>query len=313
MPKSVVRLQLDGDGVVWSGTDHDIAVKSNMEPGLFLSQELPKISGLSEIQLFGSIRNAQLIELLYFLRQRGGLPDEMSIRLGSPAACPKDIEPKRALQELWKRDIIEGPGFRWVDLSQREFTSYALIAAMVRNNWRPNDSCRAIIPYHPAWPAISFIPSIDVNAACMLLCVITDPRWFVQDFRPNRVNKLYQYLGVTPRNLKFIDGQDVSPERHYERCSIVIRSWASRVDGVKIDSADSFLQRICRGGEAWSRGMLLACKAFIRFVREVWLSELSPHRKMFDPDMFFKANAESKAYRRHYSRVRKRTAGDTCT
>lgn len=311
MSKSVVRLQLDHDGTVWVGTDHDVAVHSGVTPGVFLALELKKIQELSEIQLFGSIRNASLIELLYLTRLRGGLPDDMPIRLGSPAGGRLNATCPELLQTLWRQDLIEGPGFRWINMSQCEYSSYALITNLVNNNWQVNDACRKIIRYHPAWPALSFIPTLDIDSACVLVAVIVDPRWFIQPFRPNRIGKLCNFLGLTPRNMTFIDGKTTIPDKNFERCSIIMQTWAK--DPTSEDGEITFLHRIFRDDDSWSRGMLSACKRFVRFIREVWLSELLRHKKLFDPDMFFKGDGEAARYRTHYAAARKRTARDTCT
>jgi len=196
-------------------------------------------------------------------------------------------------------------------LSQSEFSAYALIAAMIRSNWKPNDTSRTILKYHPAWPALSFLPALNIDAACRWVSVLVDPRWFVQDFRPNRINKLCSFLGLTPRNMSVLDGSKVEPTQHLERCSLTLKAWVGSSSAADESVPAGFLNRTFRNGDSWSAGMLAASKRFVRFVREVWLSELS-QRKMFDPSMFFKTDAESNAYIAHCATVRKRTARDTC-
>jgi hypothetical protein len=311
MSRGVLRLQSDYNGGLWYGNDHDVAVPSGMTAEEFLETGLP--SDLKELQLVGSVCNARLIEQLYMARQRGdlGLPRDLPIRLGSPSGCAAGSSCEDALRALWQRDMVEGPACRWVNLSQREYTSYALLSALLANDWEPNDTCRTIIRYHPAWLALSFIPTLNVDAACVLLGLIIDPRWFVHEFRPNRINRLCRYLGLTPANLKFLTTKLAEPDHRLSNCKVVIKTWAGDLSPVNAVGASGFLHLGLLRNPG-SKGLLNACKRFIRFVREVWLNELSLQKKLFDPDMFFKSSAVADAYYGHQVVTRKRSSSDTC-
>ena len=86
MSRNVLRLQMSHDATLWYGTDRNMALPSPLSVAEFLDVEF--LGDRSEIQLFGSIRNASLVESLYTAKQRGELPADLPIRLGSPAGCP---------------------------------------------------------------------------------------------------------------------------------------------------------------------------------------------------------------------------------
>jgi hypothetical protein len=237
------------------------------------------------------------------LRQRRELPDGQRIRLTAPTARGRSLDPTDVLSKLWYAGASGRPNGQWVEFSGREYAAYALLNVMRRNGWRSCERARRILQYHPAWLAFSFVPRIDVDACCRLACLIIDPRWFVHPVRPNRLTKLYNYLGITPKNARVYGNRhlNVSPDRHHDRFKVICEAWLMPCEGGARDMDDprEFLSRVLCFAESPHRGLAAAAKRFAAFVHGVWWQGLVPDRLLFDPEMFFPRTDEVEAYREH--------------
>jgi hypothetical protein len=300
----VLRIHQAEDGRLWTGDDRRVAVDSGKDLEEFVAGET--LQKYSRVRLLGTPGNAALVERLHTLRKKAGLPEGHSIQIGSPAICREPEEPAAALRAMWHSTVTQGVGGRWVELEDKDYSTYALVAELKRNGWEPNDKVRQILRYHPAWPALSFILGLDIRAASILIGKIIDPRWFAHSSRPNRTSKLYQYLGLTPKNAEHLIFEIGEPGRNFEHCKLVFSVWSKTWSEPDLAVPHRFLHRILRSSETAVRGFLCANKKFIRFVKEVWLHELSANRKLFDPELFFRQREEAAAYETHRSRLLKR-------
>lgn len=300
----VLRIHQAKDGRLWTGDDRRVATDSGEGLEEFMAGET--LQQYSRVRLLGTPGNAALVERLHTLRKKAGLPEGHSVQIGSPAICRNPEEPTEALRAMWHSTVNQGVGERWVELEDKDYSTYALVAELKRNDWKPNDKVRQILQYHPAWPALSFIPGIDIDSAGILIGKIIDPRWFTHPLRPNRTSKLYQYLGLTPKNAEHLIYETDEPDRNFEHCRLVFAVWSETWAAPDLVVPHRFLHRILRSSETAVRGFLSANKKFIRFVKEVWLHELSANRKLFDPELFFRYSEEAEAYEAHRSRLLKR-------
>jgi hypothetical protein len=268
-----------------------------MNVDTFMSEAATELA--DTVQLMGCAENAGLIEKLYDAHRRKVLPTWQRIELASPATCPDPQDPLVALASMWETANVEGTCGRLVTAGTAEYMTYAIIAELERNDWDLNAKVREIVKYHPAWPVLSFITTCDVDQAIVLLSLIVDPRWYVDPFRPNRTNRLLQLLGVTKRNASFLAGKEEKGDRRVGRCQILTAVWMPDVLLPPPDSPGSFLHRIMWSSKDICRGIIKANRAFVRFLREVWMQNLAGHRKLFEPRMFFKSESEVQSYDKH--------------
>lgn len=157
---------------------------------------------------------------------------------------------------------------------------------------------------HPVWPALSFIPWSDKDSAAYLVAEILEPRWFRHPWRPNRLTRLFSFLGLTADNADaFLLGG--STGRHYERAAAVFRTWSVQMDEASKGLPGAFLWRVFEANgldASAAQGLLRASRCFVRFLHAVWSQERSD-RHLFAPEMFFKYDWEADAYTKHRRRL----------
>ena len=300
----ILRLHTDDSGVVWYGDDSRLAVNSGLQAPDFIASGACDLDGAGQVRLLGTRSNARLIVHL----SRKPASRDNPTRLASPsllATAALRRDPEAVLQHLWQ------PGYHgvccgmWHDLSPLDHCAYELLTCL-----KPDGTMLpgylAVACRHPAWHALSFLPSLDENAACRLLCEIVDPRWYVHPHRPGRLSKLYTYLGLTPANAKayFAAG---FPGRHYYRASLAIRTWYSRrlVDlrGADRDGPRNFLWRqyVALSGKDNPGAVLRTTRRLVRMVYEVWMAGVQPGHPDagFLPQRFFEFHGEARAFAEH--------------
>jgi len=294
----VLRLHQSPDGRLWFGDDLRVASDCGEDVNRFICG--PVIRGYPKIRLLGTPGNADLIERLHILRKKAGLPTDQKIQVGSPVICRNTDDPIETLRAMWHWSVNQGLGGRWVELEDKDFATYSLIAELQRTGNKTNEKVRQILRYHPAWPALSFLPILNTDVACQLVATIVDPRWFIHPVRPNRANKLFKYMGLTPKNVRHLLLDEGEPDRGYYRAALVVSTWMhSPPPRPDLGDPRSFLHRILGSFDCPARGFLAANKKFLRFMREVWLQGLTPGRRVFCPSLFFRERYEAEAYEKH--------------
>lgn len=315
---TLLRLHVDAGGQVWYGHDRCFAAGSDMGTEDFLKSHEHfgfELEGVQQVRLLGVPANAALIVDLHQRRRRR--PKQLAsqqIVLASPAVCPSAAcraDPLQVMQHIWQPSTSGFTSGFWHFLGEREFPTYALITAMARGTGDKLDdlSCR-ILHYHPAWPALSFLPTLDPFNAAKVVTTIVDPRWFRDLCHPNRLGRLFEFLGLTPQNVRaHVHGQ-WSGDRHYDRFRWVLGAWASndrQPELVNVNDPRNFLWRVMRSHMATEhKGLLRASQRFIRFIRFVWLHEMGSREPeaIFIPGEFFRTTEEIRAYVQHREALR---------
>lgn len=304
----LLRLHVDEAGSVWYGHDRCFAEDSGLGASDFLKRHEEfgfQLDGVQQARLLGTVGNSELIVGLHQRRRRR--PRQLGhqrLQLASPSVCPSAAsraDPPQVLQLLWQPTTSgHTSGFRH-DLNEKEFPTYALINSL---SWcdegRLDDRTTRILHYHPAWPALSFLPTLSPWAAAHVLTTVVDPRWFRDIAHHNRLSRLFVFLGLTPENVAaFVAGR--RGPRHYDRFKNVLDAWAAvGAATANPDDPRNFLWRILHHHKG-QKGLLRACQWFVRFVREVWLHELgsSEPEAVFVPGDFFRHAEEVRAYVQH--------------
>lgn len=284
------------DDRVWYGDDATPCLNSGLTVDEFLN---PDESGVDVrlarlVRVLGTGRNAALICGMY---DRKPIV-RREIRLGSPALCQTQAvlsDPAKVLRYLWQPDTPSDLVQHWHLCDGFDYLTYSLIREAAFN-----EAALTRAERHPAWPALSFVQGYDRIAAVRLLVDIVDPRWFVHYWRPHRLSRLYEYLGLTPQNILAALGRG-GEGRNYERAVNVIKVWRNKPRTLDLEAPEAFLWRIASHYTDPVKGVLRACKTLVNLVTHVWLDGIrrSQPQTGFSPSTFFYRGDEYAAFERH--------------
>lgn len=289
---------------MWYGCDGTLAENSKLLPEVFVAVAESYLGiplKTSEIKLLGTAGNAGLIASL--ARTIATRPAYIT----SPSICRSAAErssPLMVMARLWQPAACGGFQGHEHRLDGWDHNVYGFIDAYTQK--RGPDTVRALLRHHPAWPVLSWLPTLGGEAAADLLVKIVDPRWFLHPNRPNRLSKLMSWFYVSPEHISgLMDRRFASA-----RLSSLLGCWyQSQASKAKIDyeMPGNFLWRIVRAGRDLSHGINSACRALLRLLTAVWLDKVRGANKAweFDPDRFFSTPGESRSYTWHASRLEK--------
>lgn len=305
LDEAITKLHVAADGCVWFCRGAEAAENSECKIDDFLRQ--PIVSGFGNIfRLLGVARNAELIASLYVRRKDR---EVRAVQVAGPNTLlsPDEVnDPELAILRM--RSLSSSPAAGgWHNVDMADYPTYALIARMARNNADFDTAAATYLRLHPAYKALSFIPTICPTAVANVLVRIIDPRWFVFPGQKNASSKLLLFLGLSPKVQRRVSksGMLLTALRDV-RCTYVLSSWKT-VDPAEVDMKNpaNFLYRIWQAAGGGWRGDLRASQAFVRYLRDNWLAGLDPRvgvsDGLFAPDLYFKMPAEIAHYREHMS------------
>jgi hypothetical protein len=255
-------------------------------------------SDLLHYRIIGCQANVPLILGLYARR--------LARNRGLIEVCsPRSVVPQSFLRNgpeslsAARQDAAMGPpsmgGFHVFD--KRDYHSYAL-AHLVQKGIGCSTEFLNLVRLHAAWPACSFVPTLDPHAFGKLLGCILDPRWFVDPMAPNRGSCLRSYLGLHPHIMDdVLAGRIRGPKA--ERCQLVLRCWRQVGAKQNLEDAGNFLYRIAVSHtDDGAKGLLRASQVFCDLLRLSWVATLSGKPELFLPEYFFRPG-ELPAFQRH--------------
>ncbi len=293
----ILSVYVDHHGVAWVDPDFNGATSPCADFRELLRSQLYSQAG--EIRVLGAPCNAPLIAEHHRVH-----PDK-PLFLAGPAGARCDrrtrLSPAQSLQAM--RRIGSWPSCGgWHRMRAGEVDAYAL-STMVLGSGYDASAIDAAYDRHPAALAIGFIPTADTAYAKRLLAEWLDPRWCVDPADPDSDSMLNEHLGLRTQNmLRLHDPSQTSNDcLNLGRAETVLMSWYDKQQHVDIRRPENFLYRIMYSKADRSVGLRRACRAFVRFVRDVWLDALCPHRELFVPEYFFKREDEAKAFRSYAS------------
>lgn len=244
-------------------------------------------SEIRRVRMLGLPEHAAL--LLYCHRHR---PD-LTIEVAGPQACPVPEEltqPRAAIHRM--RQFLRSPslgGFH--TFTEHDAAIYRLVHRAQRDQGPSVRVLRAWMT-HPARYDLTFLPTLDAEAAAMLLATMVDFRWYVDPQHPDRLARLNIAMGLTPRIQADVNNDHITSLRHY-RCALVRRCWH---DGRRPDLAlpGNFLwrRRLSHGDTVV--GDLVAGRTFLAYLARTWAQELArrtmPYLRepLFNPEQLLK-------------------------
>ena len=239
------------------------------------------------IRVLGSNDNADLIVELHNAKLRLGAP--CKIQLASPWACRLDHgvpEIFRQMLEIGQAPSVGG----WHTMTKSDYTVYALSVESRKARGRLTDTVRHLLQAHPAYTALSFIPTINYEAAAQLLRTIIDPRFHVDPANPDRASRLKTFMGVEEaspgiHNVRaYLHDRSEQRHSHFERAALLLDTWCGgwrHVIAQDVVGPRDFLMRVVKtkaGNKGEDVAVLRASHVFLRFLRDVWLDRLTPAR-----------------------------------
>lgn len=300
--ETATKLHTDSVGCIWYS--RGIAPPQNSEqtlPEFLLS---PVVSGMGlQFRVLGTIENAELIASLYLRKNKG---EVRSIEVAAPHfLTARERENPAAILIRMRRISVPAAVGGWHVLSFHDYSTYALTARMHRNRFVFDDVVHNYLKIHPAYRALTFIPTFNAAAAAQLFVTIMDPRWFVDSRVPEKNLKTALYLGLSPETQKIVSDVDkMITSRRELRCANVLGCWRAEDEStVDLQNPANFLYRIRQFHGGGARGDLRASQTFLAYIQQNWLSALEQRRGtkdgLFAPNLFFKAPAEVAAYSDH--------------
>lgn len=307
--ETIIKLHTADNGHVWYARGIGVSKNSEQIVDSFLLSPVVTTMG-STFRILGVPQNSELICALYLRRYKG---EVRAVEIAGPNILDSQHElrdPATVLMRM-RSAVVSSACGGWHNLTLHDYPTYAMIARMTRNKLAFDEPTSTYLHMHPAFKALSFIPTISEENAAKLLITTIDPRWYIDRRRPDRIKKLELYLGLTPAiQQKVSNPLKLLSKSRELRCSNVLSSWKSKpYDEVDIKNPANFLYRIWHAAGGGHHGDLRASQAFLRYLNDNWLSVLETRKGvkdgLFAPNLYFKTPAEMAAYEEHMKKSAK--------
>ena len=305
--EDVLTLHVDQDGVVWFADGDRTPIRSGADVAEFtatIAQRSPLF-----VRALGTHQNAVLIGKLYpWCSTSGG-----QIEVATPRLCRSATELLTPEMALLRSRMSRLPPVLggWHEVTAVEYPTYALISALAETQ-RYDDRIEYLLMRHPLWHDLQFIYDVQAEWAAWMIAFIIDPRWHVDRQHPDRVRRLCNFMGLSPRVQRRLGGQLTRAGKD-ARCHATLMTWkggAIPEAAMLADDPGCFLHRIARACNGGCQGDLRASGKLMTYVRQTWLQNLaagtrySDRESLFAPNMYFKTQAEVAAFTAHAARRR---------
>lgn len=208
---SYLKVTSDEDGKIWVIDGDKMPKKVGIGVGEFVDSML----GSKEhkfVRVLASPLNYPLITKLYQLKKVGNID---SVQIATPLLMQKN-RPESSLLRMRLCTLPASLG-GFHEVTCDDFAMYTLAGMVdslrkVELNKKKDGSltlksqkeydklCLSItdlLAAQPIWSYVSFIDSLDPVLMAAVLTSIGDPRWFINPDRPDRLSKLYSWMGLS--------------------------------------------------------------------------------------------------------------------
>ena len=255
--------------------------ETGLSPFEFIAKFNSGFPRYTDVYMEGSTENSELLANLGAKLLRDS---DAQLYVCAPANVPGRDELKR----LWldhqvnRRRMFYPVGFQ-------DLVNYDLIGGYHATGM--TDILARLFDHHPASIARSFLPFGDLESLIKLVCQIGDPRWHVNIVRPNRFNRVFRHLSLTPER--------------FDEDSPAVLSWYDSKTRDTPEAREYHFYWHCQGADrdVFTRTshmrLLATTKLFVEFICRTWLDELRVARglrQVFDPEMFFKNDQAVRRY-----------------
>lgn len=278
-------LHLDAPGQVWSARARQSPRRSRLAVDDFV--EHADLTG--RVHVVGSRDNSELLVQLWKHRER--FPD-MQLFVATPRMVEHTNKTSEALTAIAHSQLGSPSQGGWHLFTEQDAIAYELAYLAWRKQLTEARSAE-LVKQHAIWPLVNFIASLNPASLGFWLGEIRDPRWYVNPEDPNSTAPLERYLGLWPKIQAALltENKRVIDSTAGRRCHLTRSCWLPSNDhelsACELDDPRHFLVRILasRCPEEPVRGLIRASQLFTRFVRALWLSQLSGYA-LFDPRDF---------------------------
>lgn len=307
MDDDTTKLHVTPDGHVWYSRGEYTPQDSGMSVDEFLNQSSLLLSVKRTFRLIGNSTNAELISALYTRFNKGSV---RAVQIAGPNVLPgavNSLSPETVF--IYMRNCYTTPSCGgWHTLSLYDYPTYALSARLQRNGFSCDDQAETYLRLHPAFCALSFIPTLNIARVAQLLVSIIDPRWYADRHTSELGKKIKLFCGLTPKIQKKVDAADAVLARRREfMCALVSDCWNTKnIADVDLGDPANFLYRVKAQHADESKGNLRASQKFVEYLNLNWIQALTPALKgsLFIPSMFFLSSDETDAYLKHLDKFR---------
>lgn len=157
-----------------------------------------------------------------------------------------------------------------------------------------------IVPeHHPVLQALSWIRGINLNATAYLLGMIVDPRWFIDPARPDRHNKLSQFLGLAP----IPSSNSKTSSKRFLRSNLVRSCWRTSEEPPEDLQVNDILWQKYLSRPDQDRAEIETSRFLVSWLRQMWLAVLcrsEQRRELFVPSLFFSDPETAEAFSLHW-------------
>jgi len=248
-------------GTVWTCAVTGVVIDTGQTAEQFVDYLLYRHPTKPEIYLEGCKDNSDLFDKFMSTLDEVEFPLVYLCR-------PYTVGHAEALKRMWVDSLKAQPGRRFYPIGLTDLLHYSISLESLSS--------------HPAYLARNFLPFGCDKALLALLQQITDPRWFINSNKPNRFNRVFRALKLTPEE--------------FQLDFPALRSWYDPDATIEANDPQYFFYRYWSSlptpyPEKVELKLLKTTKLFVEFVCRVWLDA---HRKdrgqfgVFDPDAFFK-------------------------
>ena len=320
---SYLKVTSNEEGGIWIIDGDKMPKKMDIKVDEFV-EDVVGSNKYKFVRVLASPVNYNLITKLYTLKEKGLVE---SLQLATPAL----MQSNRPESSLLRMRLCTLPaslgGFH--EATDDDFTIYTMarLARILRSIEIKMLDCGNHIPLklereykkvcsvmidtlntHPVWQYISFIDSIDPVIAGVVLANIGDPRWFVNPDKPDRLSRMYSWMGLA--------GEHNCPDKIYRKNSTMLCWYGGNYGGFveykdfptivkdKLSDPACFILKHAYdtwGPEhaVWPREKI--SKYLIKFIRLAWLDCIYPYPNpwmegLFDYRTFFKSSKDLKEF-----------------
>lgn len=298
-----IKLHTDNAGYVWYAAGIETAQNSGQIVDSFLLSRVLRGVGV-RVRVLGVPQNAELIVALYLRRSTN---EVASFEVAGPNICetPDELQDPEAVLRRMRATALASACGGWRAVTDADYLTYALIGRLQRTRGVFDYLAASYLRAHPAYRALTLIPTLSEPYAAQIIALIVDPRWYVDRRAPERQGKLELYMGLTPGVQRRVsDSVKLLIKPREFRCASVLETWKTVHPGaVDLTDPRNFLYRIYKASGAGVRGDLRASQALLRYLRYNWLDAADKRKGakdgLFAPELFFKTPAERATYELH--------------
>jgi hypothetical protein len=303
---TILRVHTATDGNVWSLAGSG-APQDSGTFGEFITSTA--LNSATNVRVVGMRRNTQLALAMHqrVLEQRIEV-----LQIGSPligqTRRERDTPAEMLLRMRQTHGGLASSLGGWHDFTTSDFVSYRLAACLSQSQGVMTDEITQLLAAHPAWPWLRFIPHLDALATAQLLAEILDPRWFVDQARPESPSKLRAFLGLRATDLSKAIAGDASTET-LQRCRYTLDAWQGTGPEPRAATQPGyFLWRKMFTIEDGQRAAQRVSQDFVTFLRLTWMDAIMRDSGratdwLFSPQLFFGGDLDGTLFLQHRERL----------